>query len=787
MELLNTLNDKQKAAALSLHKRVLVLAGAGSGKTKTVISKIVYLISAKHVAPSNILSITFTRNAANEMIDRLIISGDETGKYEKIINDKNITPQQKDAERRKRKSEQPWINALTIKTFHSLCYQILRDHGNPVFDSKFKLLTEEGVEFVQPGDSYKGTAVEKPHDIIHKLLIELCNDRDYMLNLKRYILDYYVDKLALDKEVSKPEYRTQRTYTTLRGETVKSKSERDIADWLYRHNINYVYEVKVDLKDFPFHPDFYIPQANLFLEHKSDLSYKTEDKEKQFTQAGRNFVITYESMMNNSGLFNLAMERIVMGKLTQNITAESALKYEEEFKTYGDKINEFLRTVMRLQSMVKAEGIELDSLLPKSSINPHERVRVFYELSLPLIKSYKTYCVNKSYLDFDDLVVMAIELLKKQEDIRTHYRSRFKYILVDEFQDVNSLQVQLLDLLLTPESQLFCVGDDWQSIYGFRGSNVDFIVNFEKHYPGSEVHKLDVNYRSSQSIVGASNEIIKNNKNQIAKDVRAAKNTLNKINIFRAKRMDIDGVSFFTEQVQKLFSQGYTKDDILVLYRRNKMFKPFYEALKELNLRVSGKTIHASKGLEARAVFIIGLTHGNGGFPDVWLDDAIFRVVKDVKHDMLLEEERRLFYVAVTRAKEELYLFTELGNESAFIDEIPDEYFQANKVQFLNGESDFTECVKCKTIINKQDNFCRSCGVKQAHTNSNPEKAGSVPTYIQEARLKFPNAYAPWSDEEDQLLIGFWKQSLSKKEIGERLKRNPGAISARVKKLGLEE
>lgn len=138
--LLKGLNTKQKASVLSEAKRVLVLAGAGSGKTKTVISKLLYLVSEKEVKSSSILAITFTKNAANEMIDRLIISSDVTNTYEHYIQNKSTTNLQKEIERRKRVLEQPWISNLTIRTFHSLCYKILRDNGNPVFDNKFKLI-----------------------------------------------------------------------------------------------------------------------------------------------------------------------------------------------------------------------------------------------------------------------------------------------------------------------------------------------------------------------------------------------------------------------------------------------------------------------------------------------------------------------------------------------------------------------------------------------------------------------------------------------------------------------
>ncbi|MBN8641230.1 MAG: UvrD-helicase domain-containing protein [Flavobacteriales bacterium] len=783
MSIITNLNDKQKASILTEAKRVLVLAGAGSGKTKTVISKLLYLIFEKNVKPSAILAITFTKNAANEMIDRLIVSSDTTNTYEAFIQNKTTTVLQKDVERKKRIQEQPWISNLTVRTFHSLCYKILRDNGNPVFDNKFKLITDNDVEEV--GVDLKAMDIlssEKPKDIIGKMLIVACKDRDYFLKLKRYILDYYVDKVALDKEMKFYANEGQRTYTTLKGETVKSKSERDIADWLYRHNIKYVYEKVTNFKDFNFKPDFFIPQANLYLEHVTDKSYSMENKEKQFIQSGKNCVITYESIMNNSMLFNLAMERIIKGKITEEITEEVSLNYEEEFKSYHNKVDEFLKTVMRLQSMIKGEGINPISLLDKSSINEHERIRVFYELAIPLIESYKNYCINKSYVDFDDLIILTVKLLNENADVRSFYQNKYNYLMVDEFQDVNGLQVKLLDLLLKPDNQLFCVGDDWQSIYGFRGSDVDYIVNFEQHYKNSEVYKLDMNYRSTQTIVGASNEVIKHNKNQISKEIKAFKQSPSKIQIYRAKSLEVDGVDFLVEEVKKLYKNGLGKEDILVLYRRSKMFNPYLSALKDNKLFVSSKTIHASKGLEAKAVFIIGLKDGTGGFPDIWLDDAIFRVVKDVKYDILLEEERRLFYVAITRAKDELFLITELGNESSFVEEIPNHFFQINKSELKSDVASTLACSTCGVSINESDNFCSKCGAKLT-TELEKKK---LPDHIEKARLLHKNAYETWSGEDDLKLKELYVLGKSKNELCAIFGRNLGAIIARIQKLGLE-
>jgi len=707
---LTNLNENQKEAVLSENKRLLVLAGAGSGKTKTLIQKLLYIISEKNVKPSNILAITFTKNATNEMIDRLIIAGSNNGDYEGLINDKSITRQQKEIERRNQIQSKSWISNLSVKTFHSLCYQLLKNSGGVSFDNQFRLLIDEQASEIQEGH-HKNIAPEKPDDIKHKILLELCQNSTYLLKLKRYILDFYVDKLHTDKTMHSRSYVNQVTYTTLKGEKVKSKSERDIADWLFRHNLKYNYEPGVNFKDFEFKPDFYIPQADLYLEHISNKSYKTIDKEEQFVLAGRHCAKTFEEMTKDSTLFNLALERIVMGRVSDKISQLGSLKYEEEFRTYGGKIKDFLQMVSRVQSMVKAEDISPIYLLSKSKEHQHERVRVFYELAVPIMKAYSDYCINKSYLDFDDLIIQAIRLLKHNKEIRNVYHNRFKYILVDEFQDVNSLQVKLLDLLLTPETQLFCVGDDWQSIYGFRGSEVDYIINFEKHFNQAQVIKLDVNYRSTQTIVGASTQVIRKNRFQINKNLRAYKQTPSKIQIYRAKEMCQDGVEYMVRKVRELQEGGMNPEDILILYRRGKMYEPYRDALHMSGLKVTAKSIHASKGLEAKIVFIIGLKDGSGGFPDIWLDDVVFRVVKDVKFDMLMEEERRLFYVALTRAKDEVYLITELGSESCFIDEIPKEFYALNKTEFRNIIHPIHVCTQCSTEIKEFYKFCPTCGI----------------------------------------------------------------------------
>lgn len=706
---LSGLNEKQRLAVVSECKRLLVLAGAGSGKTKTLLQKLIYLIEEKGINPSNILAITFTKNAANEMLDRLIITADETEMYTEILADKNRTTKEKETERYFFTKKHKWIDNLTLKTFHGLCYGIIRNFGVNEFDNKFKII---GDTKITNNEFAKYSATETSFEIIHKILIENCESNQYMLDLKRYVLDYMIDKIHIKEKKSLSLPKDGKYYTTLNGTKVRSKSEQYIADWLYRHSIKFEYEPNVNFRDFEFRPDFYIPEANLYIEHVSNKSYPTKGKEHQFKKANKLLVKTFEHQTTDTTLFNLALERIVKNRLPSNYNFTTALFFEEEFKSYHKEIKDFLLLVNRVIDMIKVENISTKIISQKSQEDQHERIRDFYKLAIPIIEQYQSYCTNKSYLDFNDMITRVISLFKNHSEILDKFKNKYKYILVDEFQDVNNLQVELIKLLLTKDNQLFCVGDDWQSIYGFRGSNVDYIVNFNEHFENSETIKLSMNYRSTEHIVGASNEVIKHNKFKVEKDITSNKKSSSKIEIFSGKN-EKENIEYAINQVKKLKEKGYTKEDILFLYRRSKMYRPYFERFKQERILVSGKTIHASKGLEAKAVFIIGLTEGNGGFPDIWMEDRIFQIIKKSNHGLLLEEERRLFYVGITRAKDNLFLISEKGNESSFLKEIPDSLTFKISIPFKSVIEEIKLCSNCSNRIDEGFSFCPYCGKEQ--------------------------------------------------------------------------
>ncbi|MCB4800254.1 UvrD-helicase domain-containing protein [Neotamlana laminarinivorans] len=788
---LTSLNDKQREAVISESKRLLVLAGAGSGKTKTLLHKINYLIDDKLVNAENILAVTFTKNAANEMLDRMIVSADKTGYYETFIKTKGITFSERNKERQNYLNKFPWLSRLTIKTIHSLCYQIIKTDGVHVFDNKFKIVADKkgNNEFLA------NTAEESVSDIIEKVTINLSQNKQFLLKLKRYILDYFVDFIHDTKD--NQEFRPEgKFFTSLKGDKVRSKSEQFIADWLYRNSIDYVYEPEVKVGKSTFHPDFFIQQANLYLEHISNKSYPSFWKEGKMKIAGNTCIKTFDDATHNSAIFNKVLDRVIKGRISNDLSSATVLHYDEEFSNFRKEITRFFREVNEVRNKIVNSEKPVEQIIEEAAKSEFERVRMFYQLAIPIIEAFNEYCVNKSYLDFDGLLTKSIQLLEDYPAIKERYQDKYKFILVDEFQDVNNLQVNLLNLLTKKETQLFCVGDDWQSIYGFRGSEIGYIVNFKQHFSDSELLTLKLNYRSTDSIVNASTEAIKKNKFQIPKDIKAVKRGGQKIKIFYEEQ-EGQSNAFIWETIEKHIQEGISPEEILVLYRRSAMASDLKQALKHSGHKIQFKTIHSAKGLEAKVVFILGLHSNKGGFPDPWLQDKIYQVIKPTNYDYLLEEERRLFYVALTRAQDYLYLISQKGAVSDFIRDIPSDFVFQDQSESKEASFKITLCSKCESTLKAHYKFCPECGANiQANSlpiNSNvfnqiktevqeiPLKhKGYLEYHIYKARLENPRAYEPWSEKENELFDKY-KDKFDVKRLCELFGRSEDVITARLK------
>ncbi len=264
-----------------------------------------------------------------------------------------------------------------------------------------------------------------------------------------------------------------------------------------------------------------------------------------------------------------------------------------------------------------------------------------------IIEEYRCARVARNALDDRDMIEYAIRLLRECGEVREKVRNRYRYVLVDEFQDTSEMNFTLLRLILPEEKvNLFAVGDDWQSIYGFRDARIEYILSMGKYFPGASVHRLTRNYRSRKEIVALSNRFIKRNRYRTRKKLVSEKG--------KGGRVTLHEVENFHQEaslVAGLVKKGMTfSADIAILYRNNIQGGFLRERLgSEIpgdNVRFM--TMHGSKGLEFDVVIIAGLSD---------------RVIPDRSSD--IEEERRLLYVSMTRAREHLHVISHLNEDGS--------------------------------------------------------------------------------------------------------------------------
>lgn len=257
---------------------------------------------------------------------------------------------------------------------------------------------------------------------------------------------------------------------------------------------------------------------------------------------------------------------------------------------------------------------------------------------------YINYKLKNQVYDFNDLEYLALNQLNNQA---------FDYILVDEFQDTNMLQFEVLKALIKPNTKTMVVGDPDQSIYKFRGAYPNIFNDYIKHY-NANILTLTNNYRSNKKIIQSANNLVAKNKDRIKKTLIAYNENLGVIalNIFNE---DILEARFIINKYETLKKQGYKS--FAILYRNHSMAYTIKLMLLNLNHNISLLTIHEAKGLEFDVVFLIGLNKNL--FPST-----------NIINNLMLEEERRLMFVAVTRAKYELYLTSSSKKISRFVNEL---------------------------------------------------------------------------------------------------------------------
>lgn len=267
---------------------------------------------------------------------------------------------------------------------------------------------------------------------------------------------------------------------------------------------------------------------------------------------------------------------------------------------------------------------------------------------------YESYLNKENLMDFNDMINLAIDKLDK-------CNVRYKYIIIDEYQDTSLVKLNLIKKLISlSNANLFAVGDDFQSIYRFTGSNIKVITNFRKHFPFAKIIKLKYTYRNSYELIRVAGKFIMKNPFQKRKKLSSKIRFENPIEIIYYEDLNYSINNIIKEN---------NIDNLFILSRNNKdLLNVKINNSKDINYRKL--TIHKSKGLQKDYVFVININNNANGFPNKYIDHPILKYVNNYKEYYPYEEERRLFYVALTRCIKKVYLFAPKDNPSCFIKEL---------------------------------------------------------------------------------------------------------------------
>ncbi|MFH0803505.1 MAG: UvrD-helicase domain-containing protein [Candidatus Tagabacteria bacterium] len=333
-----------------------------------------------------------------------------------------------------------------------------------------------------------------------------------------------------------------------------------------------------------------------------------------------------------------------------------------------------------IQNVISQKKSRFNSRENDCLVGKTEADEEFFPKNINLIlEKYNKELETRGALDFDDLIQKTVLLFENYPKILKIYQEKWPYIHIDEYQDTDNSQHQLIHLLGGALNNIFAVGDEDQSIYGFRGADFTNILNFEKTWPRAKIICLERNYRSTQKILDAANAIIAENKIRRQKNLFTREKTGTQLTAFEA-RDEYEEADFVAKNIKRILQKETLASPIAVLCRANFQFSVFEEAFRRYSLPyqaatdqdsfLNGKqvirlmTVHAAKGLEFKYVFIPGLEKGL--FPHSNGDK---------------EEERRLFYVALTRAQERIFISfcryrnafgsKQINQPSQFLSDIP--------------------------------------------------------------------------------------------------------------------
>lgn len=660
------LDQQQRDSIVKLEDNCLVIASAGSGKTSTIVSKAKYLVEKQHILPSKVLLLTYTKKAANELFERMNIEGINSG------------------------------------TFHSLAYRIIAE---------------------TTGQAPSICEADVPLNVFHKLIID--ND-DFIHAIDNYIINLqslmklehdYVDAFTYFEDRKK--YGIQALFPDVDGKIIftRSEEEKRLCSILTRLGVLFRYEC-----DYPintrtpeyrqYKPDFTIyfkdskgEWQRIYLEHfavnannqvprwfgegtkggwkAANQKYLEGIAWKRATHKKNNTVLIETT---SADFQNNIVEEKLKAQLTRYGVSIKERTDKELFDMLVKRNRQLEKTVFTLLlsfiTLMKANEKTIDGLLEESktaegrlaSFNEQRNRFILTEIIKPFYEAYEEQLAKNYEIDFTDAIIQATKIC------REGLWKKYDYILVDEFQDISIDRYKLLQALRTdkPKTKLYCVGDDWQSIFRFAGSDMALFYEFEKFFGFTELCKIETTYRFHQPLIDESSNFVMKNPEQKKKSIKTPNGDMKHtyLNFVKCESED----NSMKEMVERIVASLPPDEDILLMGRYN------YDAMSigftgkignndnRIKIKIAGRelfflSVHSAKGLEADNVILVNCNQGAYGFPSLIEDDPILDFVLSRGESYPFAEERRLFYVAMTRAKKCMYVLYNNQKPSPFISE----------------------------------------------------------------------------------------------------------------------
>lgn len=699
-----SLDEQQRTVVVTDDDRNLAIAGAGCGKTLTIAAKVKYLCDMKDVAPEDILLIAFTRKSAQEMTERihgklglpvqattfhklgLDIIAKAEGKRPDVLDDlqefvsdyfeKEIVNDQKTAQR--------------LLTFFAYYIHTPADMDN----------------FTSLGAAY---AYEKAAD---------------METLRsRYAQAQYVKTAASERGAERQ---------TLKNERVKSLEEVQIANFLFLHGVNYEYERQYpfetgDEQHRSYHPDFYLPDYDIYIEHfgvnrDGKLPWLSPIEEKKYIEGmvwkrsvhkehGTTLLETY-SYLSSEGTLLTTLKELLLKNGVVFHQPDFMDIFNSVYETQSNKyFSEFIKLCCSFITLYKAGGYREEDMKVSRVIGlgwqqntDVQRTKLFLSIVMVVLKRHNEHLQEKHAIDFADMINKATGYVNSGREIHP-----YRWVIVDEYQDISMSRYRLVNAILSKTgAKLLCVGDDWQSIYRFAGSDIALFISFEHFFGPSAIMRIEKTYRNSQQLIDAAGEFIERSPGQIRKSLRSPKSLNYPIAFMYYSESPESRLKLAMDKIIKEFGAessilllGRTGFDKKIaidsgLFREKK--EDTLEYVDSPDTPVTFLTVHRSKGLEADNVILLNFENSTLGFPNKIADDPVLSLVLVQGEEYPYAEERRLLYVALTRTRNRVFVLTNRERPSEFASD-----FKASRsVFFLNRET--TEdgekkvlCPRCKT------------------------------------------------------------------------------------------